>query len=76
LQQSPTNLALQLQLAKALAAAGSYAESCELCLQLVAADRRVTGEQARELMLNIFRVLPDESEITSKYRRQLAFALY
>jgi putative thioredoxin len=76
LKQSPADHAVKLSLAEALASSGDHVESCELCLQLVSADRKATGEKARELMINIFRVLPDDSEITSKYRRQLALALY
>ena len=33
-------------------------------------------EQARLVMIDIFRVLPDESELTTTYRRKLSMALY
>lgn len=75
-QTNPKDFAAKLKLAEALAGSQQYERACEVCLDLVAQDRRVTGEKARELMIDIFRTLPDESEITSKYRRQLALALY
>ncbi len=75
-QKNPKDFAAKLKLAEALAGSQQFERACEVCLELVAQDRRVTGEKARELMIDIFRTLPDESEITSKYRRQLALALY
>jgi putative thioredoxin len=75
-EQAPKDFEAKLKLAEALAGVGEYVEACELGLQLVVADRRATGEKARELMVEIFRVLPEDSEITSNYRRQLALALY
>ncbi len=74
--QKPSNFEAKLRLAELLAADGQYEKACQVCLELVAQDRKATGEKARELMIDIFRTLPDESEITSKYRRQLAMALY
>jgi putative thioredoxin len=76
IEKSPNDFATKLRLAEALAGRANYVEACEIGLQLVAEDRKATGEKARELMVEIFRVLPDDSEITSKYRRQLALALY
>lgn len=75
-QKNPKDFTAKLKLAEALAGSQQFERACEVCLELVAQDRRVTGEKARELMIDIFRTLPDESEITSKYRRQLALALY
>ncbi len=72
----PENLALQLQLARALAAAGQYEEAMEICLHIVKRDRRGAGEQARELMVFLFHLLGPDSELTSAYRRKLALALY
>ncbi|MCR4415157.1 MAG: tetratricopeptide repeat protein [Thermoguttaceae bacterium] len=72
----PENLALQLQLARALAAAGQHEEAMEICLQIVHRDRRGAGEQARELMVFLFHLLGPDSELTSTYRRKLALALY
>ncbi|MFO0958331.1 MAG: tetratricopeptide repeat protein [Isosphaeraceae bacterium] len=71
----PTDRTLQFRLAEALAADGQYPEALETCLTLVEEDRRGTGEEARRLMLAIFSLLPDDSELSSEYRRKLSFAL-
>ena len=73
---NPENLQLQLQLAESLAGAGEYEESLATCLALVQKDRKGVGEPARELMLKIFRVLPDDAQLTTEFRRKLSLALY
>lgn len=70
------DFAAQLALAEALAGEQAYIESFEICLDLVMRDRKRTGEKARELMVEVFRVLPDDSPLTSEYRRKLSSALY
>lgn len=72
----PENLALQLQLAEALSGIGRYQEALDLCLILVERDRKGVGESARQMMVDIFRVLPDDSELTRDYRRKLSMLLY
>jgi putative thioredoxin len=72
----PKDLGKRHALAQALAADGHYQEALEICLDLVQRDRRGVGEQARQMMVDLFRVLPDDSELTSAYRRKLASALY
>jgi putative thioredoxin len=73
---APDDLQRQFELARVLAAAGEHAEALESCLQLVQRDRKQFGEQARELMVDIFRVLPADSPLTMEYRRKLSTALY
>lgn len=75
-QQNPDDLAVQFGLAESLAGAQHYEEAFEICLKLVERDRANLGEQARELMVNVFRVLGDDSELTQQYRRKLSMALY
>lgn len=72
----PANLTLRLQLAQALAANGEYQEACEICLALVEQDRHGVGEQARQTMVDVLRVMPEDSELVPTYRRQLAMLLY
>ena len=72
----PDDLANRYALAEALAADNQFQEALDLCLDLVKRDRRGIGEQARQTMVNIFRVLPEDSELTGNYRRKLASALY
>jgi thioredoxin-like negative regulator of GroEL len=45
------------------------------CLSLVEQDRHGVGEWARQVMVNIFRVLPAGSELVHDYRRNLAMLL-
>ena len=73
---APDNLALRYTLAKALAGAKEFEESLQVCLSLVERDKGEVREQARELMVDIFRVLPDDSELTATYRRKLSMAMY
>jgi putative thioredoxin len=68
--------ALTLQLAEALLAAGKYDEALPLCLEIVASERGAVREQARERMLDAFRVLGNDHELTNDFRRKLAMALY
>ncbi len=75
-EAEPGNLALRLQLAQALAGNGEYEQAFEICLALVEQDRQGVGEQARQVMVDIFRVLPAGSELVSDYRRRLAMLLY
>ncbi len=74
--KSPEDLQLQFELAEALAGAQQYEEALEICLRLVQADRQRFGESARDTMVDIFRLLPDDSELTRTYRRKLSTALY
>lgn len=73
---NPDNLELQLLLAEALAAAHSYPESLEICLNLVQNHKSAMGEKAKEIMVKIFTALGSASELVQQYRRKLATALY
>jgi len=76
LSADPNNLQLQLRLSQALAAAAGYQEALDLALKLVQVDKQRFGEQARKIMVDIFHLLPSDSELTSTYRRRLSTALY
>lgn len=73
---SPKDSALKLQLAEALLAAGQFDEGLALCLEIVAADRGPLRDKARQAMLDAFRILGDDQELTRDMRRKLAMALY
>jgi putative thioredoxin len=75
-EASPEDLPLQFELAEALAAQAKYEQAFAICLDLLAKDRNNLGEQGRQLMVDIFRVLGDDSELTREYRRKLSMALY
>jgi putative thioredoxin len=73
---APDDLQLQFELVRALAAAGDYPAALESSLKLLQRDRKQYGQQVRELMVDIFRVLPADSPLTTEYRRKLSTALY
>lgn len=75
-EKYPKDLAARWQLAQALAGHGEHQAALDECLELVSLDRKGLGEQARVLMLEVFRVLPEDSELTGTYRRKLSSALY
>ncbi len=75
-EADPKNFQLQLMLAEVLAGHQQYEQAFEICLSLVARDRKLTGEKARALMVDVFRVLPEDAELTRDYRRKLSMALY
>ena len=72
---NPKDLDARLALAEALVAVHEYPEALDLLLDLVERDRRGVGESARKVMLAIFQVLPEDSELIGEYRRKLSFAL-
>ncbi len=71
----PKNLAAQLALAEALGQQGQYEEALELALAAVSSGKKEIIEPARKLMVDIFHLLPDESELVTTYRRRLSTAL-
>lgn len=71
----PADLKLKLSLAEALAAAVQYPEALALCLDLVERDRKGIGEQARQIMVAIFQLLPPGDELVTEYQRQLSLVL-
>jgi putative thioredoxin len=47
----------------------------DVCLSIVQRDKTGAGEKAREVMVDIFRVLSDE-DLVREYRRKLSTLLY
>jgi len=76
IESQPENLELQLKLAEALAGDQEYEEALQACLAIVEKDKKGVGDTARQVMIDIFRVLPADSELTTTYRRKLSTALY
>lgn len=75
-RSEPQNLEAQLALAQALAGAGQHEAALDRALAIVQAQKTGAGEQAKQLMLDIFRILPSDSDLTGVYRRKLSSALY
>lgn len=75
---NPEDPSARLKLAEALAASGpvGYPEALTITLDLVETQRKPLSEEARQVMLNIFQLLPADSELANEYRRKLFTALY
>lgn len=76
IEAEPDDHALKLRFAEVLAVAGQYEESLQTALWLVENHKKEFGEPARKMMVDIFQLLSDDSELTSNYRRKLSAALY
>lgn len=76
LSADPGNLTLKIDLAEALAASESHEEALQLALSIVQEDQGDHRERARQTMVDIFRLLPPDSELTAEYRRKLSLALF
>jgi putative thioredoxin len=73
---APDDPQLHLNLADALAARQQYEEALQICLQVVQQGAGTQRETARRTMVDIFRLLPDDSPLARDYRRKLSMALY
>ncbi len=75
-EANPDDLQAQLDLGEALAGSGQHQEALDILLSLVERDRHGVGESARKTMIDVFRVLPDDSDLVHEYRRRLSTVLY
>jgi putative thioredoxin len=73
---APGDRQAKWKLVQALAGERKFEEALQQALELVQVDRRGLGEPARELMVELFRVLGPDNELTTAYRRKLSSALY
>ncbi|MEX2358386.1 MAG: tetratricopeptide repeat protein, partial [Pirellulaceae bacterium] len=72
--EDPDSSEKKLALAEALAAAGKFEESLPLALEVLQRDKPKFGESARQLMVDVFRQMPEDSEVVDDFRRKLAAA--
>jgi putative thioredoxin len=75
-QQNPSDPQRQLDLAEVLAGQKEYEEALQICLGVVEKNKQQFGDPARRIMVDIFHVLPNDSELTRTYRRRLSTLLY
>ncbi|MGZ8784776.1 MAG: thioredoxin [Acidimicrobiia bacterium] len=75
LASKPDNVAVRIELGKALAADQQFEASLDLLLEAVALGGE-TRDAARQGMLDVFEVIGPDNELTVSYRRRLANALF
>lgn len=73
---APDDLSVKHQFAQAQAGSAAFADALQTALEIVEADFGDHRELARQLMVQIFRVLPESDPLTLDYRRQLSMALH
>jgi putative thioredoxin len=72
----PTNPALQIRLADALAVGQQHQEALDILLDVIRNNHGSVRDEARATMVKIFDLLGAQPELVSDYRRKLATALY
>ena len=72
---TPVDCAAKLAYARALAAAGDYERALAELLAIVQTDRAFGDDIGRRTMLTVFEALPGDSDLTRRYRRELAAAI-
>ncbi|MEY4565166.1 MAG: Thioredoxin [Planctomycetota bacterium] len=73
---NPKDFDARIKLARLYAQMTEYESALATALEVVQLDRSQFRKEAQELMLDIFRVLPTDSELLGEYRRKLASALW
>jgi putative thioredoxin len=76
LAADPDDLEARYALAERHAAARRYREAMEELIAIVRRDKTWRDGQARKQLVNLFTLAAAETELVSKYRRELATALY
>jgi putative thioredoxin len=75
-ESNPDDLSLRLRLAEVLAANQQFQQAFEIILDLLAKDRHGVGELGRQKMVEMFRLLPEDSPLLTEYRRKLSLLLF
>jgi putative thioredoxin len=73
---SPNDSQAELELAQALLASDEYSAGLEHCLAVVRRERGPLRNQARQQMVDAFRVIGEDSPLVADFRRRLTLALY
>ncbi len=72
---TPVDCAAKLAHARALAATGDYDRALAELLAIVRTDRGFGDDVGRRTMLTVFEALPADSDLSRRYRRELAAAI-
>lgn len=73
--KSPQDLALQVRLARALAAEKQFEAALKTALAVVRIDMGEYRKEAKTLMVDLLRLMPDDSPVAATYQRKLSTAL-
>jgi len=73
---SPGDLQAKLDLAGALATERQFSDALETALAVVSSGKKDFVEPARAFMVDLFRLLEDQPELVTEFRRRLSTALY
>jgi putative thioredoxin len=76
LAANPDDLSARLALGERLMADGQFESALAALLEVVRKDRGAMRTSARKLMVDAFKLIEDQAELVSKYRKLLAGALY
>ena len=71
IKKSPDDLSSYHQLAAWRALEGQYETALILLLEIIKKDRTWQDDAGRKTMLTIFDLIPAETELVNKYRRQM-----
>lgn len=74
--ESPDDMQLKLNLAESLAAHGQHEEALQIALKIVQTTQGEMKDTAKNVMVDLFRIMPADSPLVSEYRRKLSMALY
>lgn len=72
---NPVDCAAKLAYARALAATADYEHALAELLAIVQTDRKFGDDIGRRTMLTVFEALPPDSDLSRRYRRELAAAI-
>ncbi|MDD3836757.1 MAG: co-chaperone YbbN [Phenylobacterium sp.] len=76
LAQNPADHEARLELAKALAARGNFAEAADHLLKIVEQDREWNDQAARKQLLTVFEAAGPASDVAKQGRRRLSSILF